>query len=80
MHDIVPIEALYLKREESVHYPRGTSYSINLRRIDEFFFGADQLRTSLCPRSAKPLSLSRFSQPSLVPIVGVSPSKPCFSS
>ena len=79
MHDIAPIEALYLKREESVHYPRGASHSINLRRIDEFFLAADQLRTSLCPRSAKPLSLSRISQPSLVPIVSVSTSKPCFS-
>ena len=37
-------------------------------------------RTSRCPRTVKPRSLSRASQPWRVPIVAVSSSRPCFSS
>ena len=51
-----------------------------LRRFDEFFLAVDHRLTSLCPRSAKPLSRSRASKPPLVPIVAVSSSRPCFSS
>ena len=37
-------------------------------------------RTSRWPRSTKPAASSRACQPSLVPIVAVSSSRPCFSS